>query len=112
MKTCRHTYRTVLSTFAALAGLADRYAVFAETDSPRAGFIRKTRDLDRKNMIRVTITEKGWQSYNDLMRLESVHRMMSCLSKEERQQLRSYLERLRSEALKPPTMNIRQMPFP
>ena len=78
----------------------------------QAGLIRRTRDLERKNMIRVTITEKGLQSYNDSMRLESIHRIMSCLSKEERQQLRSYLERLRSEALKPPAMSIRQLPFP
>ncbi|MCK4721744.1 MAG: MarR family transcriptional regulator [Dehalococcoidia bacterium] len=87
-----------------ISGLLDRME--------QAGLIRRTRDLERKNMIRVTITEKGLQSYNDSMRLESIHRIMSCLSKEECQQLRSYLERLRSEALKPPAMSIRQVPFP
>ena len=78
----------------------------------RAGLIRKTNDLARKNMIRIAITEKGLQAHNDSMKLESVHRIMSCLSKEECQQLRSYLERLRSEALKPPTVTTRQVPFP
>ena len=78
----------------------------------RAGLIRKTRDLDRKNVIRVTMTEKGRQAYDNSRKLESIHRIMSCLSKEERQHLRSYLEKLRSEALKPSIVSTRQVPFP
>ena len=78
----------------------------------RQGLIGKTRDLDRKNMIRVTMTEKGRQAYDDSRKLESIHRILSCLSKEERQHLRSCLEKLRDEALKPSTTSIRQVPFP
>jgi len=78
----------------------------------RAGLVARTRDPDRKNVTRVTITDKGRQTYSDSMKLESVHRIMSCLSKDERQQLRSYLERLRTEALKPAVVSTRQVPFP
>lgn len=78
----------------------------------RAGLVRKTRDPDRKNVIRVTITDKGRQAHNDSMKLESIHRIMSCLSKEERQQLRSISQKLRDEALKPAVVSIRQVPFP
>ena len=78
----------------------------------RAGLIRKTNDLNRKNMIRIAITEKGLQAYHKSTKIESVHRIMSCLSKEERQHMRSCLEKLRDEALKPATISIRQVPFP
>jgi len=78
----------------------------------RAGLVRKTRDLDRKNVTRVTITDKGRQAHNDSMKLESVHRIMSCLSKEERQQLWSILQKLRDEALKPAVVSPRQVPWP
>jgi len=78
----------------------------------RAGLVARTRDPDRKNVTRVTITEKGRQTYSDSMKLESVHRIMSCLSKEERQQLRSILQKLRDEALKPAIVSTRHVPFP
>jgi len=78
----------------------------------RAGLVRKTRDSARKNVIRVTITDKGRQAHNDSMKLESVHRIMSCLSKEERQQLWSILQKLRDEALKPAVVSPRQVPWP
>jgi len=78
----------------------------------RAGLVRKTRDLDRKNVIRVTITDKGRQDYNDSTKLESIHRIMSCLSNEERQQLRPILQKLRDEALKPAIVSTRHVPFP
>jgi len=64
------------------------------------GLVRKAKDLHRKNLIRVMLTEKGQQAYNQSLKRKSIHQIMSSLSEEERQQLRSYLERLRSEALK------------
>ena len=78
----------------------------------RAGLVRKARDPDRKNVVRVTITEKGRQAYDDSTKLESIHRIMSCLSKEERQQLRPILYKLRDEALKPAVVRTRRVPFP
>ena len=64
------------------------------------GLVSKTKDLDRKNLVRVTITEKGREAYDHSTKWNSVRRLMSSLSEGERRQLRSYLERVRDRALK------------
>ena len=63
------------------------------------GLIRKTKDLDRKNLVRITLTEKGKKAYDQSLRRESIHEIMPALSKEERQLLSSCLEKLRDKAL-------------
>ena len=62
--------------------------------------IRKTKDPERKNLVRVTLTEKGQQAYYQSTRIESIHEIMSSLSEEEREQLSSCLQTLRDKALK------------
>lgn len=66
----------------------------------KKGLIKKVKDLDRKNMIRVVITDKGYEAYYQSMRQESIHMIISSLSEEECQQLRSLLRTVRNEALK------------
>jgi len=65
----------------------------------RKGLITKTKDLDRKNLVRVRLTEKGEQAYDNSLSRESIYRAMSALSGEERRLLSSYLRRLRDRAL-------------
>jgi len=65
----------------------------------REGLVRKVKDLDRKNLVRVAITEKGHQVYRQSTKIESIRKVLSSLSKEEQQQLMSYLETLRDKAL-------------
>ena len=78
----------------------------------REGLVTKTKDLERKNMVRVSITEKGRQAYQQSTKRKSIHKVMSSLSEEERQQLRSYLERLRNKALGELTAERAKPPFP
>ena len=66
----------------------------------KEGLVRKTKDLDRKNQVRVELTEKGYEAYDQSMKQESIHKIMSSLSEEAREQLRSCLQTLRDEALK------------
>lgn len=66
----------------------------------KKGLIKKVKDLDRKNMVRVVITDKGYEAYYQSMRQESIHMIISSLSEEECQQLRSLLRTVRNEALK------------
>jgi DNA-binding MarR family transcriptional regulator len=66
----------------------------------KKGLVRKTQDLDRKNMVRVSITEKGRQAYDKSTGRKSIYKIISSLSEEERQQLRSCLEKIRKEAFK------------
>lgn len=60
----------------------------------KKGLIKKVKDLDRKNMIRVAITDKGQQAYQQSTRRESIHKILSPMPIEKRAQLRSLLETL------------------
>ena len=66
----------------------------------KQGLVRKVNDLDRKNMVRVYLTEKGQQVYHKATKRESICKIMSCLSDEECRQLISLLKKLRNKALK------------
>jgi len=77
----------------------------------KEGLVRKVKDLDRKNMVRVTLTEKGQQIYRQSNKRRFIRKIMSCLSEEEHQQLTSCLERLRNKAFKELGVNPKP-PFP
>ena len=63
------------------------------------GLIRKVNDLNRKNLVRIVITEKGQQTIDQSKRIDTIHNLMSILSSEERQQLASCLDKLLSGSL-------------
>jgi len=77
----------------------------------KQGLVRKVKDLERKNLVRVVITEEGQKAYQQSTKRESIHRIMSSLSEEDRQQLRSYLEVLQNKALEELGVN-RKLPLP
>ena len=77
----------------------------------RVGLIRKTKDLDKKNLVRVSLTEKGQQALDLSMKRGSIYRIMSSLSEEQRQQLTSCLRILLDKALEELRMD-RTPPFP
>ena len=66
----------------------------------RKGLIKKAKDLNRKNLVRVSLTEKGKHAYCHSTERKFIHKVMSALTEEERQQLKSYLERLRTTTIK------------
>ena len=66
----------------------------------RNGLVRKSKDLVRKNLIRITLTEKGQQAYYQSTKLESIHNIILSLSQEQCRQLIPCLEALRDAALK------------
>ncbi len=60
----------------------------------KRGLIRKINDLARKNWVRVELTEKGEKAYVSSLSRESIHRVMSNLSEQERSELGICLEKL------------------
>jgi DNA-binding MarR family transcriptional regulator len=64
----------------------------------KKGLIKKSKDLERKNMVRVTVTEKGKEAYEVTTKRGPIHRILSALDKEERQQFRQYLEKVMVKA--------------
>jgi len=74
------------------------------------GLVRKVKDEDKKGRVKIFLTPKGQQVYTHSMKRKSIKEIISCLSEEERQQLRSFLKRLRDNALK--VAAVRELPFP
>jgi DNA-binding MarR family transcriptional regulator len=71
------------------------------TQMEKQGLVRKVKDLDRKNLVRIEITEKGEEAYRRSREDATViGEIFSCLSLAEADQLQAYLERLRDDALK------------
>jgi len=66
----------------------------------KQGLLKKVRDLYRKNLVRIELTEKGSEAYNQAIKRDSIHTIMSALSDEERRQFSTMLEKIRDRALK------------
>ena len=66
----------------------------------KRGLIKKIKDLPRKNMVRVSITEKGQAVYRRTTERAGMHEIMSVLSEKDKRELRLLLEKLRNKALK------------
>ena len=78
----------------------------------KQGLVSKTKDLKRKNLVRVTLTDKGEESLcHGMMEERAIRKIMSCLSNEEQDSLRGHLEKLRSKALEEPKIRYR-LPMP
>lgn len=59
------------------------------------GLLKKVKDLEKKNLVRVVLTEKGRRVLSRYWSTnKSIRRIISCLSVEERRQLRACLKRL------------------
>ncbi len=66
----------------------------------KQGLVKKVRDLERKNLVRVVVTDEGEEAYRRSRESAKViDEIISCLSQEEKANLLAYLERLRSKAL-------------
>ncbi len=87
-----------------VSGILDRMA--------KAGLVKRTKDLHRKNWVRVTLTEKGQQAYKQALKRKSVQKILSSLSEAERQKLKSLLETLRNKGLKELGMDAKKVPLP
>jgi DNA-binding MarR family transcriptional regulator len=76
----------------------------------KKGLVKKTRDLDRKNMIRVTLTENGMKSYKLMSKMGPIHRIMGVLGKEEGDQLYGALTKILNKASEELGLNRETLP--
>ena len=76
------------------------------------GLVRRVHDLQRKNLVRIEMTEKGEEFYHlSRQKRVTISKIMSCLGQEERDNLTSSLTKLRNSALKELGVKY-QLPFP
>ena len=62
------------------------------TRMEKAGLVEKRNDLDRKNLVRVSLTEKGRQAYHQTTQRNVIHNIMSAMAEPQRRELRSALQ--------------------
>jgi MarR family transcriptional regulator, organic hydroperoxide resistance regulator len=75
-----------------VSALVDRMA--------RRGLVKKVKDLDRKNLVRVVMTEKGKKTYELSTKRGPIHRIMGSLNEDEKKDFRDYLQKLLIKARK------------
>jgi DNA-binding MarR family transcriptional regulator len=64
------------------------------------GLVKKMHDLDKKNLVRVALTEKGQKVYDISTKRGPIHAILSVLSPAERKHFRASLEKLHTQARK------------
>jgi DNA-binding MarR family transcriptional regulator len=64
------------------------------------GLVKKVKDLDRKNQVRIELTEKGHEYYETSIVPKNIPEILSVLTEEERKQFLSGLIKLRKAAIK------------
>jgi len=62
------------------------------------GLVRKSKDLRKKNMVRVTLTKEGEQAYEQTLGVKVYPKILSRLSKKELTSLKVYLDKLHAGA--------------
>ena len=77
----------------------------------KAKLINRTKDLHRKNLVRVSITEKGEEAYKLATKRKIVQKIVASLSPEQHKQLTSCLEVLRDRGLREMGTEPKKLPF-
>jgi MarR family transcriptional regulator, organic hydroperoxide resistance regulator len=75
-----------------VSALVDRMA--------KRGLVKKVKDLDRKNLVRVVMTEKGKKTYELSTKRGPIHRILSTLDTAEKKEFRETLVKLMAKARK------------
>ena len=65
----------------------------------KKGLVTRVSDLDKKNLVRIAMTEKGKQAYSCSTRIESFNEISGSLSDEEYKQLELILKQIRDKGL-------------
>jgi DNA-binding MarR family transcriptional regulator len=60
----------------------------------KKGLIKRQKDLERKNLIRVTLTEKGRKAYELTSKRGPIHRIMGTLNEKENEQFYRILNKI------------------
>lgn len=66
----------------------------------KQGWLTRQKDLKKKNLIRVSLTDEGRELYLKTSNRKSTHKIFSCLSEEEANQLNSCLDKLKRRGMR------------
>jgi len=65
----------------------------------KQGLLKRTKNMERKNLIRITLTAKGESALKQAMKKEGVKHVLSKLSEEQRRQLKQSLLALKEAGM-------------
>ena len=78
----------------------------------KAGLLKRTKNMERKNLIRVTLTNKGNNALKEAMKKEGIKHVLSRLTEEQRRQLKNSLTILKENGMKELNLSQRSLPWP
>ncbi len=78
----------------------------------KQGLIKRAKNMERKNLIRVTLTTKGENALKQAMKKEGVKHVLSKLSEEQRKQLKQSLTSLKEAGMKELNLSPKALPWP
>jgi DNA-binding MarR family transcriptional regulator len=78
----------------------------------KGGLLRRTKNMERKNLIRITLTAKGENALKQAMKKEGVKHVLSRLTEEQRRQLKNSLTILKEAGMKELNLSPRALPWP
>jgi DNA-binding MarR family transcriptional regulator len=78
----------------------------------KQGLIKRAKNMERKNLIRITLTTKGENALKQAMKKEGVKHVLSKVSEEQRRQLKQTLSTLKEAGMKELHLNPKALPWP
>ena len=78
----------------------------------KQGLLKRAKNMERKNLIRVTLTSKGETALKQTMKKEGVNHVLSKLTEEQRRQLKQSLTALKDAGMKELNLNPKALPWP
>lgn len=78
----------------------------------KQGLIKRAKNMERKNLIRVTLTTKGENTLKLAMKKEGVKHVLSRLTEEQRRQMKQTLAILKEAGMKELNLNPKALPWP
>jgi len=78
----------------------------------KQGLVKRTKDMDRKNYIRITLTAKGEKALEKAMRLEGTTHVLSKLTAAQQKELKATLTALKEAGVKELRLSRKALPWP
>jgi DNA-binding MarR family transcriptional regulator len=78
----------------------------------KQGLLKRTKNMERKNLIRITLTAKGENALKQAMKKEGTMHVLSRLSAEQQRQLKATLTALKEAGMKELHLNPKALPWP
>ncbi|MCX5997458.1 MAG: MarR family transcriptional regulator [Chloroflexi bacterium] len=78
----------------------------------KQGLLKRTKNMERKNLIRITLTTKGESTLKQAMKKDGAKHVLSKLSEEQRRQLKQSLLALKEAGMKELHLSPKALPWP